>query len=71
MSDFATHNHSLPGSPVHGIFQAQILEWAAISYSKGLDPGIKHKGWLVSPALAGGFFATVTPGAALNNSLYF
>ena len=26
---------NLPGSPVHGIFQARILEWAAISYSKG------------------------------------
>ena len=26
---------SLPGSPVHGIFQAGILEWAAISSSRG------------------------------------
>ena len=26
---------NLPGSPVHGIFQPRILEWAAISYSKG------------------------------------
>ena len=25
---------SLPGSSVHGIFQARILEWAAISFSK-------------------------------------
>ena len=25
---------SLPGSAVHGIFQARILEWAAISFSK-------------------------------------
>ena len=25
---------SLPGSSVHGIFQATILEWAAISFSK-------------------------------------
>ena len=24
---------SLPGSSVHGIFQARILEWVAISYS--------------------------------------
>ena len=24
-----------PGSSVHGIFQARILEWAAISYSRG------------------------------------
>ena len=26
---------SLPGSSVHGIFQARILEWVAISFSKG------------------------------------
>ena len=26
---------SLPGSSVHGILQARILEWAAISYSRG------------------------------------
>ena len=25
----------LPGSPVHGIFQARILEWVAISCSRG------------------------------------
>ena len=24
-------DHSLPGSSVHGIFQARILEWVAIS----------------------------------------
>ena len=26
---------NLPGSAVHGIFQARILEWAAISFSRG------------------------------------
>ena len=26
---------SPPGSSVHGIFQARILEWVAVSYSKG------------------------------------
>ena len=26
---------SPPGSSVHGIFQARILEWVAISYSRG------------------------------------
>ena len=26
---------SLSGSAVHGIFQARILEWAAISFSRG------------------------------------
>ena len=28
-------NYNLPSSSVHGIFQARILEWVAISYSKG------------------------------------
>ena len=45
----------LPGSSVHGILQARILEWDAISFSRDLpDPGIKPE----SPALAGGFFTT-------------
>ena len=36
------------GSSVHGIFQARILEWFAISFSRGLsDSGIKPR----SPAL--------------------
>ena len=26
---------SLPGSSLHGIFQARVLEWIAISFSKG------------------------------------
>ena len=25
---------SLPGSSIHGIFQARVLEWVAISFSK-------------------------------------
>ena len=33
-------DYSLPGSSVHGIFQARILEWVAISYSRGsAQPG--------------------------------
>ena len=27
-------DHSLPGSSVHGIFQARVLEWVAISFSR-------------------------------------
>ena len=30
--------YSPPGSPVHGIFQARILEWVAISYSRPWFP---------------------------------
>ena len=52
---------SLPGSSVHGISQARILEWVAISYSRDLpDPGVKPKSPAV-PALAGGFFTTPLP----------
>ena len=41
-------DYSLPGSSVHRILQARILEWVAILFSKDLlDPGIKHR----SPAL--------------------
>ena len=28
-------DYSLPGSSVHGIFQARILEWVFISFSRG------------------------------------
>ena len=50
---------SLTGSSVHGIFQARVLEWGAISFSRDLpNSGIKP----TSPALAGGFFTTVPPG---------
>ena len=31
--------HSLPGSSVHGILQTRILEWVAISFSKGSSYG--------------------------------
>ena len=29
-------DHDPPGSSVHGISQARILEWVAISFSRGL-----------------------------------
>ena len=51
---------SPPGSSVHGILQAKVLEWIAILKSPGdlPDPGFEPES-LVSPALAGGFFTTV------------
>ena len=34
VSDFSDPmDCSLPGSPVHGIFQARVLEWGAIAFS--------------------------------------
>ena len=36
MSDSCNHmDCSLPGSSVHGILQARILEWVAISFFRG------------------------------------
>ena len=47
-------------SPVYGILQARILEWVAVPSSGNLpDLGIKLVS-LMSPALAGEFFATST-----------
>ena len=49
---------SLPGSSVHEISQARILEWIAIAFSRGSSlAGIEP----VSPALAGRFFTTEPP----------
>ena len=31
-------DYSLPGSSVHGILQARILEWVAIPFSRGIFP---------------------------------
>ena len=30
---------SLPGSSVHGIFQARVLEWGAIAFSERINGG--------------------------------
>ena len=50
---------SPPGASVHGISQARILKWVAISSPEDLpDPEIEPE----SPALAGGFFTTELPG---------
>ena len=49
---------STPGSPVHGILQARILEWVACPPPGDLsNPGIKPES-LMSPALSGSFFIT-------------
>ena len=53
---------SLPGSSVQGVFQARILEWVAISYSRGSSQPRDGTHVSVSPALTGRFFTTVPPG---------
>ena len=56
---------SLPGSSVHGILQAKMLEWVAFLPPEDLlNPRIKPKS-STSPTLAGGFFTTSTTWEAL------
>ena len=45
-------DYSPPGSSVHGILQARILEWVAMPFSRGSSP--KDRTWVSSNA--GRFF---------------
>ena len=47
---------SLPGSSVYGIFQARILEWAAIFSSRGSSSPTDHTLISCVSCTAGGFF---------------
>ena len=46
-------DRSPPGSSVHGIFQARILEWVAIPFSRGIfltqgsNQGLMHCRWIL------------------------
>ena len=44
---------SLPGSSIHGIFQARVLEWVAISFSRGSS---QPRGWTWISCIAGRCF---------------
>ena len=46
-------DYSPPDFSVHGIFQARILEWVAISYSRGFSNPVIKPVSLMSLALAG------------------
>ena len=61
---------SPPGSSVHGISQARILEWVAISFSPWdlPDPGLEPVS-LMSLALAGGSLLLAPPGKTLCHDL--
>ena len=52
----------LPGSSVHGISQAVILEWIAISFSRGSS---RARDWACISCTAGRFFTTEPPGKTL------
>ena len=53
---------SPPGSSVHGILQARILEWVTISFCRGSSQRRDHT-WI--SCLAGGFFTVWATRAAL------
>ena len=57
---------SLPWSPVHGILQAGILEWVAISSSRGSSWPKDQTGVF---CLAGGFSTTEPPGKPMRREL--
>ena len=57
---------SPPGSSVHGILQARVLEWDAIPSSRGLT---YRSNLRLSPALAGGFFTTNATWEAASRSM--
>ena len=56
-----SHEYSPPGSSVHGIPQARILEWVAISPGDLPDPGIEPR----SPALQADNLTSESPGKLL------
>ena len=50
---------SLPGSSVSGIFQARILKWVVISFSRGSS---RPRDWTCASCIAGRFFTAEPPG---------
>ena len=61
MSDYGDPmDCSLPGFSVHGLLQPRILEWVAISFSRGSSQPRDQTHMSMSPALAGGFFTSST-----------
>ena len=57
-------DYSLPGSSVPEMFQARILEWVAVPFSRDIsDPGIKGRS---PPALQADFLPSEPPGKLLD-----
>ena len=56
-------DRSLPGSFVHGILQARVLEWVLCSFPEDIaNPGVESAS-LMSPSLAGGSLPLALPQA--------
>ena len=60
---------SLPDSSVHRILQAKILEWVAISFSRGSSKPRDQTHISMFPALAGRFFTTSATEYYINNRI--
>ena len=64
-------NRSLPGSSVHGILQARILEWVAISFSRvssqrrDRTPGLPHCGQTLPSESPGKPYWSTSPNKSL------
>ena len=58
---------SLPGSAIHGIFQARILEWTAISFSRGSS---RPRDWTLVSCIADRCFTVWATREALETVLW-
>ena len=61
-------DYSLPHSSVHGISQAAVLEWVAISFSRGSSQTLTET---ESPALASGFFLPLSHQGSPNSTYMY
>ena len=59
-------DYSPPGSSVHGILQARILEWVAIPFSRGSS---QPRDRTQVSHIAGGFFTVEPPGKPKNTGV--
>ena len=58
---------SPPGSSVHGILQARILEWVAMPSSRGSSQPRNQNFISCDSCIAGGFFTTEPPGKPISS----
>ena len=63
-----TMDHNLPGSSIQGIFQARVLEWVAISFSRGSS---QPSDWTRVSGIAGRRFTVWATREAISPSLMF
>ena len=61
-------DRSLPGSSVHGILQARVLDWVAIPFSRGSS---RSRDWTQVSCIAGRFFTVWATRKALGITLLY